>query len=198
MMMAETTRSLRSRARLVRRRGAAAASRPAVASRPDAPAAATIAADEPALRMCGVAYDAGAIRLLQDLHLEVEAGEIVAVVGAPGSPATALLDLAGGRVSAPVGTIETRGELRLATGADRAELERVQARPRARRTAVLFATSDLDAAIAHADRIVVLGQGRILHQVHLHAAAPRDLQGRAMIALRDRLESAVREQPALV
>jgi len=55
----------------------------------------------------------------------------------------------------------------------------------------VWIADDLDDAIMRADRIAVLGQGRILHQVHLGGAAPRDLHAESLIALRTRLAAAV-------
>ena len=103
-----------------------------------------------------------------DLHLEVAAGEVVSVVSGDSAERAALLRAFQDRGSACAGTFAVAGEVRM--------------------------TDDLDVAIAHADRIVVLGQGRILHQVHLAAPQPRDLDSESLVALRTRLAAALRSQ----
>jgi hypothetical protein len=107
-------------------------------------------------------HDETAVPTLADLHLEVAGGECVAVVGAD---AQAREVLASGDPSR-CGTLAVAGELRV--------------------------TDDLDDAIERADRIAVLREGRIVHQVHLRGAHPRDLGSESLVTLRTRLDAALR------
>jgi sulfonate transport system ATP-binding protein len=53
--------------------------------------------------------------------------------------------------------------------------------------AVLLVTHDVDEAIALADRVVVLTDGRISHSVRIHTARPRDRASLSLTTLRTRL-----------
>jgi sulfonate transport system ATP-binding protein len=57
------------------------------------------------------------------------------------------------------------------------------------RPAVLLVTHDVDEALALADRVLVLGDGRISHQSSVDVARPRDRDHRELISLRNRLLS---------
>jgi sulfonate transport system ATP-binding protein len=55
------------------------------------------------------------------------------------------------------------------------------------RPAVLLVTHDVDEAIALADRVVVLTDGRISHSAQIHTARPRDRASSSLTTLRTRL-----------
>jgi sulfonate transport system ATP-binding protein len=57
------------------------------------------------------------------------------------------------------------------------------------RPAVLLVTHDVDEAIALADRVLVLGDGRISHQARVGVERPRDREHPELISLRNRLLS---------
>jgi sulfonate transport system ATP-binding protein len=52
---------------------------------------------------------------------------------------------------------------------------------------VLLVTHDVDEALALADRVLVLGGGRIVHASRVTVSRPRDRDHPALIALRARL-----------
>ncbi len=55
------------------------------------------------------------------------------------------------------------------------------------RPAVLLVTHDVDEALALADRVLVLGEGRITHQAPVALERPRDREHAELISLRNRL-----------
>ena len=57
------------------------------------------------------------------------------------------------------------------------------------RPAVLLVTHDVDEALALADRVLVLADGRVSHQSHIDAARPRDRADPELTRLRTRLLS---------
>ena len=57
------------------------------------------------------------------------------------------------------------------------------------RPAVLLVTHDVDEALALADRVLVLGDGRIIHSVRIELERPRHRDHRDLVALRLRLLS---------
>lgn len=57
------------------------------------------------------------------------------------------------------------------------------------RPAVLLVTHDVDEALALADRVLVLGQGRIAHSAAVTLPRPRDRDHPDLVALRLRLLS---------
>jgi sulfonate transport system ATP-binding protein len=57
------------------------------------------------------------------------------------------------------------------------------------RPAILLVTHDVDEALALADRVLVLGDGRISHQAAVDLERPRDRDHPELISLRNRLLS---------
>jgi sulfonate transport system ATP-binding protein len=57
------------------------------------------------------------------------------------------------------------------------------------RPAILLVTHDVDEALALADRVLVLGDGRIAHQSSVEVERPRDREDHELISLRNRLLS---------
>jgi sulfonate transport system ATP-binding protein len=55
------------------------------------------------------------------------------------------------------------------------------------RPAVLLVTHDVDEALALADRVLVLADGRITHESHIGLDRPRDRDDHELTDLRDRL-----------
>ena len=68
--------------------------------------------DEVAVRLAGVAQNFDGLAVLQNLDLEIQRGEFVAVVGPSGCGKTTLLDLISGHLAPSSGKVETTGRIR--------------------------------------------------------------------------------------
>lgn len=77
-----------------------------------------------AIEVRGVTYDVGARRILSDVDLDADTGEVTAIMGMSGSGKTSLLKCLSGLVKPSGGTIRVGGEL--ITGRSERDLERVR------------------------------------------------------------------------